>query len=117
MRRLEVAAPEGLVASLRVTNTGGRAGSEAVQLYVSGPEWPELKRLAGFAKVSLEPGESKVVGIEVDPRLLSVWSTGNPGWTRRRGDYTLSVARSSRDVVDAVTVNLTENHLPPEWKP
>lgn len=107
----------GLVASIRVTNTGERAGADAVQLYVSGPDWPELRRLAGFAKVSLDPGESTVVGIEVDPRLLSVWSTANPGWTRRRGDYTLSVARSSRDVVGSVTVSLTENHLPPEWKP
>jgi beta-glucosidase len=107
----------GLVASLRVTNTGERAGSDAVQLYVSGPEWPELKRLAGFAKVALEPGESTVVGIEVDPRLLSVWNTANPGWTRRRGDYTLRAARSSRDVVESETVNLTEQHLPPEWKP
>ena len=107
----------GLVASVRVSNTGRRAGADAVQLYVSGTDWPELRRLAGFAKVMLEPGESTVVGIEVDPRLLSVWNTGNPGWTRRRGDYTLSVARSSRDVVDSATVNLTENHLPPEWRP
>jgi beta-glucosidase len=102
---------------VRVSNTGERAGADAVQLYVSGPDWPEIRRLAGFAKVSLEPGESKVVGIEVDPRLLSVWSTGNPGWTRRRGDYTLSVAHSSRDIVDSATVSLTENHLPPEWAP
>jgi beta-glucosidase len=107
----------GLVASLRVTNTGERAGSDAVQLYVSGPEWPELKRLAGFAKVALEPGESTVVGIEVDPRLLSTWNTANPGWTRRRGDYTLRAARSSRDMVESETVNLAEQHLPPEWKP
>jgi beta-glucosidase len=107
----------GLVASVRISNTGKRAGADAVQLYVGGPDWPEIRRLAGFAKVSLEPGESKVVGIEVDPRLLSVWSTGNPGWTRRRGDYTLSVAHSSRELVDSVTVSLTEEHLPPEWRP
>lgn len=107
----------GLVASVRVTNTGGRSGSDAVQLYLSGPGWDELKRLGGFARVTLEPGESTVVGIEVDPRLLSVWSTANPGWTRRRGDYTLSVARSSRDIVETETITLAENHLPPEWKP
>jgi beta-glucosidase len=107
----------GLVASVRVSNTGQRAGADAVQLYVSGPDWPEIRRLAGFAKVSLEPGESKMVGIDVDPRLLSVWSTGNPGWTRRRGDYTLSVAHSSREMVDGVAVSLSENHLPPEWRP
>src|SRR5690606_31703765 len=47
----------GLVASVRVTNTGARAGADAVQLYVSGPGWDEPRRLAGFAKVALEAGE------------------------------------------------------------
>ena len=35
----------------------------------------------------------------------------------RRGDYTLRAARSSRDVVESETVNLTEQHLPREWRP
>ena len=107
----------GLVASVRVTNTGARAGADAVQLYVSGPGWDEPRRLAGFAKVALEAGESTVIGIEVDPRLLAVWDTANPGWTRKAGPFVLGVAHSSREVAESETVELPVLHLPPECRP
>ena len=107
----------GLVASVSVTNTGARAGADAVQLYVSGPGWDEPRRLAGFAKVALEAGESTVIGIEVDPRLLAVWDTANPGWTRKAGPFVLGVAHSSREVAESETVELPVLHLPPEWRP
>ncbi|MXO58467.1 glycosyl hydrolase [Altererythrobacter salegens] len=113
---------DGIVATVRITNTGDRAGADVAQLYLSGPEWPELRRLGGFAKVTLEPGQSTVVGIKVDPRLLSVWDTGaesseGPGWLRRDGDYTVSVGYSSRDMADTAYISLPARHLPPEWKP
>ena len=113
---------DGIVASVKVTNTGKRTGADVVQLYVSGPQWPELRRLGGYAKVMLDPGQSTIVGITVDPRLLSVWDDGSqsgegPGWLRRDGDYTVSVGYSSRDMAETAYVSLPERHLPPEWKP
>ena len=108
---------DGLVASVRVTNTGKRAGADVAQLYVAGPEWSELRRLAGYAKVTLDPGQSTIVGIAVDPRLLSIWDEAKPGWLRRDGDYTVSVGYNSRDMADTTYISLPERRLPPEWKP
>ncbi len=111
-----------IVATVKITNTGKRSGADVAQLYLAGPEWPELRRLGGFAKVTLDPGESTIVGIKVDPRLLSVWDDGSksgegPGWLRRDGDYTVSVGHNSRDMADTAYISLPALHLPPEWKP
>lgn len=108
---------EGLVAMLEVTNTGTRAGADVVQLYVSGRGWPAPRRLGGFTRVELEPGERKRVEIHVDPRLLGDWYTNRPGWTHAAGAYTVSVGHSSRELTDSVLIELPPSHLPPDWKP
>jgi beta-glucosidase len=111
---------EGVIATVTVTNTGERAGADAVQLYVSPPAgsaWEAPKRLAGFAKVTLWPGHSTRVSMTVDPRLLAVWDKAKPGWSRMKGDYTFTVAHSSRDLGPGVKVNLAASHLSPQWKP
>jgi beta-glucosidase len=113
-------ADEGLLASVRVTNTGRRSGADVVQVYVSGPPgsgWEAPKRLGGFAKVSLQPGESRVVGIAIDPRFLAVWNIANPGWTRLAGPYTVTVGQSSRELGESATVVLPASRLSPQWKP
>jgi beta-glucosidase len=110
----------GLVASVRVANTGDRAGGDAVQVYVSGPRdgrWEAPKRLGGFAKVTLWPGHSTTVTIQIDPRLLAVWDTTRPGWTRVKGAYTVTVGHSSRDLGQRVTVALPASHLAPQGPP
>ena len=108
---------EGLVAMLEVTNTGTRAGADVVQLYVSGPGWPAPRRLGGFARVELKPGERKRVEIHVDPRLLGDWYTNRPGWTHAAGAYSVSVGHSSRELTDSVAIELPPSYLPPEWEP
>ena len=110
----------GVVAAVTVTNTGERSGGDAVQLYVSPPpgaHWEAPKRLAGFAKVTLWPGHSTRVSIPVDPRLLAVWDTTTPGWSRAPGEYIFRAGHSSRDLGPGVKMNLTASHLPPRWKP
>ncbi|HEY8231527.1 MAG TPA: glycoside hydrolase family 3 C-terminal domain-containing protein, partial [Vicinamibacteria bacterium] len=66
------------VASVRVTNTGSRAGDEVVQLYVrdrvSSVTRPVLE-LRGFKRVSLKPGESASVELELGPEALAVTNT------------------------------------------
>lgn len=83
-----------------VTNTGARAGSEVVQLYLSHPaeagEPPNLLR--GFRKVTLEPGETKRLGFQLDGRAMSIWDTKRHRWVARAGAYTFRVGRSSRDL-------------------
>jgi beta-glucosidase len=110
----------GVVATVTVTNTGERAGADAVQLYVSPPAgagWEAPKRLAGFAKVVLWPGHSTRVSMSVDPRLLAVWDGKAPGWSRIAGGYTFSAAHSSRDLGKGITIQLPAEMLSPQWRP
>ena len=62
-----------LVATVEVTNTGDRAGAEVVQAYVEPPAGADteiLRRLAGFRRVTLKPGETKRVRVEIDSEAL-----------------------------------------------
>jgi beta-glucosidase len=72
-----------LAVSVAVTNTGTRRGSEVVQLYVA-PTSPRLarpvKELKAFAKVELDPGETKVVELVLDDRSFAYWDPGQPDW-------------------------------------
>jgi beta-glucosidase len=108
---------DGLVAMVEVTNTGERAGADVVQVYVSGRGWEAPRRLGGFAKVALEPGERKTIEIHIDPRLLAEWYADRPGWTHAAGAYTVAVAHSSRDLGETLVVELPPMHLPRDWRP
>ncbi|HEY7484097.1 MAG TPA: glycoside hydrolase family 3 C-terminal domain-containing protein [Streptosporangiaceae bacterium] len=92
----------GLTATFTVTNTGHRTGQEAAQVYV-GPSpavtVPQAVRsLAGYAKVSLRPGESRRVRIEVGARRLSYWNTAAHDWRLGTGTRTVSIGSSSADL-------------------
>jgi beta-glucosidase len=83
-----------------VTNTGSRAGAEVAEVYASLPasatEPP--KRLVGWSKVSLNPGESKEVTVDVQPKYLSIFNVDQNTWQLLPGDYTLMVGGSSQDL-------------------
>ena len=87
--------------TLTVTNTGKRAGTEIVQLYVAKP-WAEVFRpaqeLKGFAKVQLQPGESKTVTILLDDKAFRYWNTKTDSWEVEGGSYELRVGASSTDI-------------------
>jgi beta-glucosidase len=84
-----------------VTNTGGRAGREVVQLYVGDPEAAVARppaELRGFTKIALEPGEARTVSFTLGARDLSYWSTRDGGWVLEAGEFEISVGASSRDL-------------------
>ena len=63
-----------LTVTVDVTNTGARAGKEAVELYSQqfvASITPPGKRLRAFAKIELQPGETKTVKFELTPRDLA----------------------------------------------
>ncbi|MGB3442330.1 MAG: glycoside hydrolase family 3 N-terminal domain-containing protein [Actinophytocola sp.] len=91
---------DGLTVSVTVTNTGARDGAEVVQLYLHDPVAQvarPVRRLLGFAKVWLAPGESRRVGFEVPPE-----ATAFTGLSGKRvvepGDVELWLGASSADV-------------------
>ena len=90
-----------VTATVTVTNTGDRAGSEVVQLYVHDVETSVFRpeqELKAFAKVRLEPGESQVVTLDLDRRALAVWDRRQPGWAVEPGRFEIRVGSSSRDI-------------------
>lgn len=88
----EFKAGDVLKVSVKVTNTGDRAGKEAVLLYSSdlvASLIPDVKRLRGFEKIALEPGESKTVTFKVPAHELAfVGADGK--WRLEKGDFRLS---------------------------
>ncbi len=96
-----------LTARVTVTNTGGRAGAEVVQLYVLPPAGATLrpeKELRGFEKVFLQPGESKTVEFALNRRDFSYYDEELADWYAPEGEYTVAAASSSRDLRAAATV-------------
>jgi len=92
--------------SFQVKNTGSRAGVEIAQVYVSLPasagEPP--KRLVGWSRVALEPGETRKVKVTVDAKFLSVFDEATNGWKLIPGVYTFRVGSSSRDLALTTTM-------------
>jgi beta-glucosidase len=84
-----------------VTNTGTRAASEVVQLYVhdghASVERPE-KELKAFAKVALAPGETKTVSMDLKARSFAFYSPEKHAWLVEPGEFGILVGSSSRDI-------------------
>lgn len=97
--RMTSAAP--VMVSVRVTNTGRRAGAEVVQLYVrpvsAGVDRP-LKELKGFKKVWLQAGESKTVTLPLSVKDLGYWNEATHAWQSDHGRYEALVGVSSADI-------------------
>jgi beta-glucosidase len=91
----------GSVVTLKVRNTGTRAGAEVVQLYVhdghSKIDRP-VRELKGFERVELKPGESRTVRFTLDREALSYWSPTAKGWVAEPGKFEIQVGDSSRDI-------------------
>jgi beta-glucosidase len=105
---LKAAPGKELKVSFSVRNTGKRAGAEVAQVYVSLPpgagEPP--RRLVGWEKVNLAPGEIKPVTLTVDSRQLSIFNVDKNDWELVPGDYRIYVGGSSRNTPLAATVTL-----------
>lgn len=76
-------------ATARVRNTGDRAGSTVVQLYLVEMAGKPVRRLVGFQKVELAPGEEKGAAFAIDPRLLASWSQDH--WRVAAGSYAFAL--------------------------
>jgi beta-glucosidase len=100
----------GVSVSLRVTNTGKRAGAEVVQVYVGQPsclvERP-IRELKGFAKVYLDPSESRRVAIDLSRRAFAYWSVEANDWKVEPGEFVIEAGVSSRSITltDVITIS------------
>jgi beta-glucosidase len=87
--------------TLKVKNSGKRAGSEVVQIYVGEPKCSvprPVRELKGFAKVSLHPGETKTVNIALPQESFAYWNSDKSAWTVEPGLFTIEAGQSSRNI-------------------
>jgi len=108
----EIKDTDTLTATVTVKNTGDRAGKTVVQLYVGDKVSTVLRpvrELKEFAKVELQPGESKDVSFTLGKRAFAYWNTELGDWHVESGEFTIEVGQSSRqiDVSADVVVNST----------
>ncbi|MBN9351063.1 MAG: beta-glucosidase BglX [Chitinophagaceae bacterium] len=92
-----------ITASVNVTNTGDRAGTETVQLYMRqmvGSISRPVKELIGFQQVALAPGETKKVSFKVTDDDLKFYNS-NLQYNYEPGDFKLFIGTNSRDVKEA----------------
>jgi beta-glucosidase len=104
-----------LTVSFDVTNTGTRPGKEIAQVYAR-PHSPRLIRplreLKGFAKVMLQPGETRRVEVAVEARDLRYYDCDHRRWLLDAGKLTIEVAASSRDIRLERTIDVEAPALP-----
>jgi beta-glucosidase len=91
--------------SFSVINTGQRDGRATPQLYVApvAGGWEAPRRLAGWDKLTLKPGQTRQVSLTLDPRILA---TFKGGWRIAAGDYQLMLGSASDEITARTTVKL-----------
>lgn len=94
--------------SVKVTNTGARAGSAVIQLYVR-PEAPPVdrpdKELKAFGKVHLEPGTSEMVTLHLDKRSFAFFDASLQAWVVAAGRFQLLVGTDATQILFATSVD------------
>lgn len=105
-----------LTVTVDVTNTGSMVGKTVVQVYVHDHEAKvarPTKELKGFAKVALEPGETKTITVTLPPRAFQFYDTGYGVWRAETGAFDILIGDSAQDIRLTATVNLTETQILP----
>lgn len=103
----------GIDVSFRITNAGGREGSDVPQVYAGpSPDLPAavqqaVRKLVQFRRVDLNPGQSANLTLHVTAHDLSSWSSARQAWLVGTGPRILYVGSSSRDLPLQATVVTT----------
>ena len=95
--------------TVNVTNTGSRAGSETVQLYISDKQCSvdrPVKELKAFQKVFLQPGESRDVTLTIGCDALSFYNETKGEWTAEPGAFEALVGTASDNLTGKITFEL-----------
>jgi beta-glucosidase len=103
---LKVAARDGkVVATVQIQNTGKRAGADVAQIYVQVPG-AKARRLCGYTKVFLQPGERREINIPLERRLLADFDPSRHRWIVRGGQYAFTDGRSAEELGRSVALEL-----------
>ena len=89
--------PTAKTVTFTVKNTGKQTGTEIAEIYAKLPKGADesFKRLAGWSRITLAPGEAKTVTVAIDARVLQIFNEANNNWSFVPGDYAVFVGPSS----------------------
>lgn len=110
LSKTAVQGTETVEVSVDVKNIGSMAGKEVIQLYVkdtTGAAVRPEKELKGFEAVSLEPGETKTVVLELNQRSFAWYHEAIQDWYAATGDYIILVGNSSRNITAEAVIHYT----------
>ncbi|MGH8216780.1 MAG: beta-glucosidase, partial [Rhodanobacteraceae bacterium] len=106
-----------LAATFTVTNRGPREGVDVPQLYVTLPGRGEVRRLAGWCRITLKPGQSAHLEATADPRLLVDFDSRGQHWQRPAGAYLLQLGHSATSFQGQGKVRMTAATWPADAAP
>jgi beta-glucosidase len=114
--RLSVSLGETTTVSFTLKNTGERAGTEIAEIYASLPHdaGEPPKRLIGWTRIELAPGESKQVSVPVSRDRLTIFDEPTDSWKLVPGKYEISVGGSSLDLPLRTTISFCVNLMTTE---
>ena len=116
LSRTEMTPEDVLKVTVPVTNTGARAGSQVIQLYVAHPAGSicdhPVKELKAFAKVTLQPGETGEAVLKLDKNAFRFFAPAQDQWIIEDGGYTLCIGISSENILYEETVLMTGGDKP-----
>jgi beta-glucosidase len=110
------ALPDGkaIKVSFAIRNTGKRLGKGVGQVYVAPADWRKAgweapKRLGGFAKAELKPGQTRRIAVTIDPRLLATYEAANNNWHIKAGEYRLLLGDAADAEMQSATLTLPDS--------
>jgi beta-glucosidase len=112
--KLSARGGKGVSVTFTVTNTGAREGADVPQVYVVRPG--KAKRLVGWDRSVLAPGQTKQVTVTADPRLLADFDEQKKAWVIPAGEYRVEVARSAAEPVLTGSVKVAARQFPAQHK-
>lgn len=98
-------------ATFTVSNTGQKAGAEVAQVYAVLPSSTgesSYKRLVGWARVELNPGESKKITVKMNPLTLSIFNVQKNAFVMEPGEYKILAGSSSAETPLNATMQVAQ---------
>ena len=100
---------EGPYVTCKVKNTGNITGKEVVQLYIEPQEknkYRAKRELKAFSKISLNPGEEKLVQFKLEGRSFAIW---NDGWKIPEGKYEICIGKDAHNMLLREEIRLSNS--------
>jgi len=102
-----------IAATVTLRNAGQLAGKTVAQMYLTDRNGVAVRRLIGFAKIALAPGETRQITLKADPRLLADFDTATGRWAIAGGTYSIAFGASSIQLMATTKVKIAKQTLAP----